>query len=122
MFANSLTADVEVPRQALRGHTADDLIEWIVLVIGHWDSDFDGPMIVSDLSRDFGLRFPEELKSPRLSRSRGLDGFAKLGRGESRIPTRGSREERGSFGNARDSIRLRPASNFTRLHLTEISH
>ena len=58
VFANSLTADVEVPRQALRGLTADDLIEWIVLVVGHWDSDFDGPMILSDVSRDFGLRFP----------------------------------------------------------------
>ena len=60
VFANSLAADVDVPRQTLRRLAADDLMERIVLILHDRDADLDRPVIVRHVRRDFGLRFPAE--------------------------------------------------------------
>ena len=58
--ANSLATDVEIPRQALSWLTTDDLVQRIVFVFCHRDSDLNSPVVVVDLRRDFGLRVPTE--------------------------------------------------------------
>ena len=60
VLSSALAADIEMPGQTLRGLAADDVVERIVLVFGHRNPDFDGPMILRDLRRDFRLRFPTE--------------------------------------------------------------
>src|SRR5438046_2409970 len=53
------------PREALRGLAADDLMQWVVLVVRHRDADLDGPVVVVDVRRDFGFRIPAIPLGPR---------------------------------------------------------
>jgi hypothetical protein len=56
VLANALAAEVDVPRQALRGMTADDLIQRIVLVRGDREANLDGPVILGDTRGNLRLR------------------------------------------------------------------
>ena len=50
-----------MPGQTLRWLAADDLIEWIVFVLGHGDPNLHGPMIIRDVRCHFCLRLPIKL-------------------------------------------------------------